>query len=68
MDSEVTALERAFQLARSGQMAAIDDIKKQLKREGYDERVVIHGGPSLTMQLKELIRIAAVDAQHTGKV
>ena len=41
MDTKVTALERAFQLARSGHMATVDDIRKRLKREGYDERVVL---------------------------
>jgi hypothetical protein len=39
MDSKVSALERAFQLARSGQ-AAFADIEKQLDREGYDRNVV----------------------------
>ena len=33
MDSKVTALERPFQLARSGKMATIEDIKKRLKQE-----------------------------------
>jgi hypothetical protein len=56
MESKVTALERAFQLARSGRMTKIDDIKKRLNREGYDERVVTEGGRSLTQQLRELIR------------
>jgi hypothetical protein len=51
MDSKVTALERAFQLARSGKMATIEDIKKRLKQEGYDERVVTDGRRSLTMRL-----------------
>jgi hypothetical protein len=46
MDPKVSALERAFQLARSGQAASIDDIKKRLKREGYEEKAV-DGGPSL---------------------
>jgi hypothetical protein len=42
--ARVTALERAFQLARSGQTATTEDIKKRLKREGYNERVVTDGG------------------------
>jgi hypothetical protein len=66
MDSKVTALERAFQLARSGRMATIDDIKKHLKREGYDE-VVTEGGRSLTTQLRELVRNAGADARTAGK-
>ena len=62
MDSKVTALERAFQLARSGHMATIDDIRKRLKQEGYDERVVADGGRSLTTQLRGLIRAAGLIA------
>ena len=54
MDPKVSALERAFQLARSGQVASIDDIKKRLKREGYEEKAV-DGGPSLAGQLRKLI-------------
>ena len=63
----MTALERAFQLARSGKMATIEDIKKRLKQEGYDERVVTDGGRSLTTQLRGLIRTGAIDAQLAGK-
>jgi hypothetical protein len=36
VDGKVSALERAFQLARSGRIGTVDDIKKQLKQEGYD--------------------------------
>jgi hypothetical protein len=53
----VSALERAFQLARSGRAAKIGDLKKQLKQEGYDESAM-DGGPSLRMQLRKLIREA----------
>jgi len=52
MDSKVTALERAFQLARSGLMTTVEDIKKRLKQEGYDEKVMADGGPALTTQLR----------------
>jgi hypothetical protein len=59
MDSKVffSALERALQLARSGEMTAIADIEKQLDREGYDRKAV-QGGPLLKGQLKKLIREA----------
>ena len=63
MDSKVTALERAFQLARSGHMATVDDIRKRLKHEGYDERAVADGGRSLTTQLRGIIKAAGADAQ-----
>ena len=57
----MTALERAFQLARSGHMATVDDIRKRLKQEGYDERAVADGGRSLTTQLRGLIRAAGIE-------
>ena len=57
MDPSVSALERAFQLARAGRVAGLEDIKAQLKREGYDDKVV-DGGPSLRLQLSGLIRTA----------
>jgi hypothetical protein len=68
MDTKVTALERAFQLARSGHMATVNDIRKRLKLEGYDERVVLDGGRSLTTQLKGLIKVAGADAQPAEKM
>jgi hypothetical protein len=54
---KASPLERAFQLARSGRVAKIDDIRKQLKHEGYDESVV-DGGPSLKSQLRNLIKVS----------
>jgi hypothetical protein len=57
LDPKVSALERAFQLARSGLVADVSDIKAQLKREGYDDQYV-DGGRSLTLQLRNLIKAA----------
>jgi hypothetical protein len=57
MDPRVSALERAFQLARSGRVANVDEIRKELKREGYDASAM-DGGPTLGMQLRKLIREA----------
>ena len=57
MDPRVSALERAFQLAGSGQVATVDDIKKRLKLEGYDPQVV-NGGPLLASQLRQRIKAA----------
>ena len=31
----MTALERAFQLARSGQVSTVEEIKTSLRRDGY---------------------------------
>jgi hypothetical protein len=55
MDPKVSSLERAFQLAGSGKVATVDDIKKTLKLEGYEPQAV-NGGPSLTLQLRNRIK------------
>jgi hypothetical protein len=54
MNSEVTALERAFQLAKSGKYLSMSEIRKKLKKEGFS-LVQIEGG-ALTKQLRELIK------------
>jgi hypothetical protein len=53
-----TTLERAFALARSGRFASLDDIRRTLKREGYDQVESHLAGPSIGRQLKELCREA----------
>jgi|HubBroStandDraft_5_1064220.scaffolds.fasta_scaffold49796_2 hypothetical protein len=57
MDRNVTPLERAFQLAKSGKVSNLDDIRKTLKQEGYDASVV-QDGASLKAQLRNLIKAA----------
>jgi hypothetical protein len=64
MDPNVSALERAFQLARSGRVANVDDIKKQLKQEGYDVSPRAFEGPSLRSQLKDLIKAARLASMN----
>ena len=59
MDHRISALERAFQLAKSGQVSKVEDIKPQLKREGYDASEVFLG-QSLRVQLNGLIKAARV--------
>ena len=56
MDPTTTALERAFQLARSGDYASAQDIKKQLTVEGYSATQVTGG--TLMKQLLTLIKEA----------
>jgi hypothetical protein len=56
MDRNVTPLERAFQLARSGKVSSLDDIRKALKQEGYDPSVV-QDGASLKTQLNGLLPV-----------
>ena len=56
MDHNVTALERAFQLAKSGICESVADLKNRLRSEGYATTKVVGG--SLTKQLRALIAAA----------
>lgn len=62
MDINRTALERAFDLACSGQVETVDEIKKKLRREGYDLGQIF--GQSLMRQPRELIDKAREDANR----
>ena len=58
MNPNVSSLERAFQLAKSGRYPDIWQIKLRLKSEGYAQDQV--EGRSLLRQLREIIRLAAL--------
>lgn len=53
MNTNKTALERAFELARSGKYANVSDIKNALLAERYSTETVT--GASLSKQLRDLI-------------
>jgi hypothetical protein len=66
MDNGRTSpLERAFQLAKSGKYATVDDIKTQLGKEGYSDSQVT--GRQLTQQLRALIVAAQDGVPKTAK-
>ncbi len=52
----MTALERAFALARSGEVSKISEIVESLRRDRYDTRQL--EGPALRRQLTDLIKAA----------
>ena len=56
MEHKTTPLERAFELAKSGQFTSVSDIKKHLGQEGLSPDQVT--GRMLTTQLRDLIKIA----------
>jgi hypothetical protein len=56
MDHTVTALERAFQLAKSGDCHSVSEIKKRLGAEGYSVAQIT--GRVLSKQLDTLIKAA----------
>ncbi len=53
MDANKSAIERAFELARSGRFETVESIKDRLRREGYSDGQVF--GPLLLKQLRALI-------------
>lgn len=62
MDLKLTSLERAFQLAKSGNCATIEDIRRALRSEGYGTEQIV--GPALLRQLRSIVatsRPASVD-------
>ena len=60
----MTALERAFQLARSGQVAGLTEIITSLNREGYSANQV--EGRLLKRQLADLIKAARKPSVDTA--
>jgi hypothetical protein len=56
MDRNITPLERAFQLAKSGAYSSVPAIKEQLKAEGLSIETIT--GKTLTKQLNVLIKAA----------
>ncbi|MEW5683536.1 MAG: hypothetical protein AB1942_01315 [Pseudomonadota bacterium] len=59
MQHRLTTLERAFELARSGDCRSTDEIRKRLNSEGYSGQQVT--GPTLLRQLRELCAAARPD-------
>jgi hypothetical protein len=53
MDDKRTALERAFDIAKSGNCTSVEDVKHCLKLEGYLAHTI--EGPMLRRQLQALI-------------
>ena len=54
MNDRLTTLERAFQLARTGEYAKVSDIRTKLLQEGYGDAGTQLYGPSLRRQLSAL--------------
>jgi hypothetical protein len=54
MESNKTALERAFELARSGRYLRLDQLLRRLNNEGYPGEQVT--GPAVRRQLNRAIK------------
>jgi len=58
MDQSKTALERAFDLARSGRFQTVSELKKAVGDEGYMRSQL--DGRALSRQLSEIIKASLV--------
>ena len=59
MQANKSAVERAFDLAKSGKFKNVDAVKSSLSREGYSTAQI--EGPILLRQLREAIKAAPTD-------
>jgi Protein of unknown function (DUF2934) len=64
MEQGISALERAFEIARSGRAGSVTLIKKALKQEGYAVEQV--QGRGLSRQLRAIIKTAREGKMPTG--
>jgi len=51
-------IERAIQLAQSGQCISVNDVRQRLRREGYVGIAVEMGGAAINRQLVDLLHSA----------
>ncbi len=54
MDLDITTIERAFDLAKTGKYPSVADIKQKLQNEGYSLAQI--EGRELAPHLRELIK------------
>lgn len=54
MKPNITALERAFELAKSGKFASVTEVKSAVSKEGYAMSQM--EGPMLAKQLRALVK------------
>ena len=58
MLEQKSVLERAFELAKSGECANLTDLRRRLRQEGYQPRDLF--GRTLKVQLSRAIQVAAL--------
>lgn len=63
MKPHVTAIERAFEIARSGEVGDVSEIKRLLHQEGYDASQL--QGRTIGDQLKALMQEFGASAKPT---
>jgi len=60
-DRQLSTIERAYQLARSGTCRSMDDIRRRLTAERYESVQAHLAGSSIKRDLIALCKVAAAD-------
>lgn len=66
MDRGKSTIERAFEIAREGKAARLEEIARQLLREGYSD---VHGhldGATIRSQLMQLVQASRTATSPTN--
>jgi hypothetical protein len=58
-----STLERAFELAKSGEFQTVAEIRRQLLQERYDKVLLHLRGPTISRQLKAMITAALAETE-----
>jgi hypothetical protein len=64
MSHRPTTIERAYDLAKSGEYATVGAIKDQLKREGFSDIAGQLYGPTIQRALRELCTASQAQPPH----
>jgi hypothetical protein len=68
MVKDKSTLERAFELAREGRCHSIDDIRRALTRENYNDVQAHLTGPTIARQMRALIDAARARDPHGSPI
>lgn len=66
MDGGKSTIERAFEIAREGKAGRLEEIARQLLREGYSD---VHGhldGATIRSQLMQIVQASRAKSAATG--
>jgi hypothetical protein len=67
MQERPSVIERAFEIAKSGKVANVADLRKQLTAEGYSNNAQFLTGRSLSNQLTRMIAEARMTKANSGR-
>jgi hypothetical protein len=67
MQERPSVVERAFEIAKSGKVANIPDLRKQLTAEGYSNNAQFLAGRSLSNQLTRMIAEARMTKANNAR-